>query len=173
MSKTSKSSSRGLIILAFDLILFFLLINWMPFSPQENRSLALLIFVGILWLTEAFNITITSLMVPIFAILLNVLSTKAAFAPFSESIIFMFFGGFVIAAVLNLNKIDLWSANHVIRLAKGNLKRTVLYLFIACIIILGCLSYFFWTTWWYNSIWSIKRQAVRFLPLFANYSHKI
>lgn len=129
MSKTTKNPLRGMIILAFDLVLFFTLLHTMPFTPQENRGLALLIFVGILWLTEAFNITVTSLMVPIFAIMLNVLSTKAAFAPFSEPIIFMFFGGFVIAAVLNLQKIDLWIANHVIRLAKGNLKLTIIYLF--------------------------------------------
>lgn len=130
MSSTTKNPIRGLAILAADLILFFLLLNWLPFSPQENRGLALLVFVGILWLTEAFNITVTALMVPIFAIALNVLSTKAAFAPFSEPIIFMFFGGFVIAAVLNIQKIDLWIANRIIALAKGSLKRTVIYLFL-------------------------------------------
>jgi transporter, DASS family len=98
---------------------------------MENRGLALLVFIGILWLTEAFNITVTSLMVPILAIGLNVLPTKAAFAPFSEPIIFMFFGGFVLAAVMNIQKLDLWIANHIIRLASGNLKLTVLYLFAA------------------------------------------
>ena len=70
-------------------------------------------------------------MVPILAIGLNVLPTKAAFAPFSEPIIFMFFGGFVLAAVMNIQKLDLWIANHIIRLASGNLKLTVLYLFAA------------------------------------------
>ncbi|WP_047976844.1 SLC13 family permease [Muribacter muris] len=129
MSSTTKNPLRGGIILALDLILFFCLLNWLPFSEQENRGLALLIFVGVLWLTEAFNITVTSLMIPVFAIALNVLPTKAAFAPFSEPIIFMFFGGFVIAAVLNIQKIDLWIASHIIRLAKGNLKLTVIYLF--------------------------------------------
>ena len=129
MSSTTKSPLRGVMILALDLALFFFMLNILPFSPQENRGLALLLFVGILWLTEAFNITVTSLMVPLFAIGLNILSTKAAFAPFSEPIIFMFFGGFVIAAVLNIQKIDLWIASHIIRIAKGNLKLTVIYLF--------------------------------------------
>ncbi|MDU8924348.1 DASS family sodium-coupled anion symporter [Pasteurellaceae bacterium LIM206] len=128
MSSTTKNPIRGGIILAVDIVLFFLLINRLPFNPMENKGLALLVFVGVLWLTEAFNITVTSLMVPLFAIGLNVLSTKEAFAPFSEPIIFMFFGGFVIAAVLNIQKIDLWIASYVIRLAKGNLKLTVLYL---------------------------------------------
>lgn len=131
MSNTTKNPTRGYMILALDFLLFLALINLLPFTPMENRGLALLIFIGILWLTEAFNITVTSLMVPILAIGLNVLPTKAAFAPFSEPIIFMFFGGFVLAAVMNIQKLDLWIANHIIRLARGNLKLTVLYLFAA------------------------------------------
>jgi transporter, DASS family len=131
MSSTTKKSTRGYIILALNFLLFLTLIKTLPFTPMENRGLALLVFIGILWLTEAFNITVTSLMVPILAIGLNVLPTKAAFAPFSEPIIFMFFGGFVLAAVMNIQKLDLWIANHIIRLASGNLKLTVLYLFAA------------------------------------------
>ena len=91
MSSTTKNPTRGYMILALDFLLFLALIKMLPFTPMENRGLALLIFIGILWLTEAFNITVTSLMVPILAIGLNVLPTKAAFAPFSEPIIFMFF----------------------------------------------------------------------------------
>lgn len=131
MSSTTKNPTRGYMILALDFLLFLALIKILPFTPMENRGLALLVFIGILWLTEAFNITVTSLMVPILAIGLNVLPTKAAFAPFSEPIIFMFFGGFVLAAVMNIQKLDLWIANHIIRLARGNLKLTVLYLFVA------------------------------------------
>ena len=131
MSSTTKNPTRDYMILALDFLLFLALIKMLPFTPMENRGLALLIFIGILWLTEAFNITVTSLMVPILAIGLNVLPTKAAFAPFSEPIIFMFFGGFVLAAVMNIQKLDLWIANHIIRLARGNLKLTVLYLFAA------------------------------------------
>lgn len=131
MSSTTKNPTRGYMILALDFLLFLTLIKTLPFTPMGNRGLALLIFIGILWLTEAFNITVTSLMVPILAIGLNVLPTKAAFAPFSEPIIFMFFGGFVLAAVMNIQKLDLWIANHIIRLARGNLKLTVLYLFAA------------------------------------------
>lgn len=120
---------RGILILALDFVVFLLLLKFLPFSASENRGLALLVFVGILWLTEAFNITITALMVPIFAVLLGVSNTQQAFAPFSNPIIFMFLGGFVIAAVLTIQKIDLWIAQHIIRLAKGRLKTTIIYLF--------------------------------------------
>lgn len=159
MSSTSKNPIRGLSILIIDLILFFTLLNILPFNPQENKGLALLAFIGILWLTEAFHITITALLVPVFAIGLGVLNTKSAFAPFSEPIIFMFFGGFVIAAVLNIQKIDLWIANHVIRLARGSLKLTVFYLFA----VTNLLSFFINNT----------AVAALMLPLTLGILHKV
>ncbi|MDG2950630.1 SLC13 family permease [Exercitatus varius] len=159
MSSTSKNPVRGLIILVADLILFFTLLNILPFNSQENRGLTLLVFIGILWLTEAFHITITALLVPVFAIGLGVLNTKAAFAPFSEPIIFMFFGGFVIAAVLNIQKIDLWIANHVIRLARGNLRLTIFYLFA----VTNLLSFFINNT----------AVAALMLPLTLGILHKV
>lgn len=130
---------RGILILAVDFVIFLLLLKFLPFTPDENRGLALLVFVGVLWLIEAFNITITALMVPIFAVLLGVSTIQQAFAPFSNPIIFMFLGGFVIAAVLTIQKIDLWIAQHIIRLTKGRLKTTIIYLFGATAAFL-CLS---------------------------------
>ncbi|OOF54481.1 SLC13 family permease [Rodentibacter genomosp. 2] len=123
------SKYKSLIILVLDFMLMLVLIKILPFSPQENRGLALLVFVGILWLTEAFNITVTSLMVPIVAIGLGLINTQKALAPFSTPIIYMFFGGFVVAAVLQIQNLDKIIANYIIRLAKGNLKLSVAYLF--------------------------------------------
>lgn len=129
MSTILSKNKRGYIILIIDLILCWALLNYLPFSPSENKGLTLLVFVAVLWLTEAFNIIVTALMVPILSILMGILSTKEAFAPFSSPVIFMFLGGFVIAAVLSIQKIDLWIAGHIIRLAKGSLKLTIVYLF--------------------------------------------
>ncbi|MDO4637981.1 MAG: DASS family sodium-coupled anion symporter [Lautropia sp.] len=129
MSDAFKTDRRGWLILAADIVLFALLLRALPFSPEENRGLAMLVFVGILWLTEAFHITVTALMIPLMAIGLGILTTQEAFAPFAEPVIFMFFGGFAIAAVLHVQKLDLWIAAHVIRLAGGSLRLTVIYLF--------------------------------------------
>ena len=46
--------------------LFFILLNILPFGTGWRiKGLALLAFVAILWLTEAVNVTITALFVPI------------------------------------------------------------------------------------------------------------
>lgn len=122
---------KSLLILSLDFVFMLVLIKILPFSSQENRGLALLIFIGILWLTEAFNITVTSLMVPVVAIGLGLINTQKALAPFSTPIIYMFFGGFVVAAVLQIQNLDKIIANYIIRLAKGNLKLSITYLFTA------------------------------------------
>ena len=127
--QTLLSKYKSLIILALDFVFMLVLIKILPFSAQENRGLALLIFIGILWLTEAFNITVTSLMVPVVAIGLGLINTQKALAPFSTPIIYMFFGGFVVAAVLQIQNLDKIIANYIIRLAKGNLKLSITYLF--------------------------------------------
>ena len=129
--QTFLSKYKSLIILALDFVSMLVLIKILPFSAQENRGLALLIFIGILWLTEAFNITVTSLMVPVVAIGLGLINTQKALAPFSTPIIYMFFGGFVVAAVLQIQNLDKIIANYIIRLAKGNLKLSITYLFTA------------------------------------------
>lgn len=126
---TFLSKYKSLIILALDFIFMLVLIKVLPFSSAENRGLALLIFIGILWLTEAFNITVTSLMVPVVAIGLGLINTQKALAPFSTPIIYMFFGGFVVAAVLQIQNLDKIIANYIVRMARGNLKLSVAYLF--------------------------------------------
>ena len=68
-------------------------------------------------------------MVPILAIGLGLINTQKALAPFATPIIYMFFGGFVIAAVLQIQQLDKIIANYIVRLAKGNLKLSVAYLF--------------------------------------------
>ncbi|MDO4222404.1 MAG: SLC13 family permease [Acinetobacter sp.] len=129
LTRFNQSQYRGLVILVLDLLLFFALIHYLPFSPKENKGLALLVFAGVLWLTEAFHITVTALMIPVLAIFMGLLNTKAAFATFSEPIIFMFFGGFVLAAVLQIQNLDKVLASYIIRAAGGKLKHTIFYLF--------------------------------------------
>ncbi|MBF0826341.1 DASS family sodium-coupled anion symporter [Muribacter muris] len=123
-NQTLKSS----LILLFDVVLFFVLLNTLPFEPLANKGLALLAFVAVLWLTEAIHVTITALLVPILAVGLGLIESKQALATFSDPIIFLFFGGFALATALHIQKLDKMIANTILRMAGGRLSLAGVYL---------------------------------------------
>lgn len=124
-------SIRNYIIIALNIITLFCLINFLPYEPSVNKGLALLVFVAVLWLTEAINVTTTAVFVPVLAIALGLSDIQPALASFADPIIFLFLGGFVLAGALHAQKIDILIANKIMYLAKGRLIFAVLYLFIA------------------------------------------
>lgn len=127
----SSKNRRNMIILIADITLFFILLNVLPFDEAPRKGLSLLAFVAVLWLTEALHVTITALFVPILAIGLGLFSTKEALVAFADPTIFLFFGGFALAAALHIQKIDRLIANKIMTMAKGNLCVAVLFLFFA------------------------------------------
>lgn len=122
-------SYKGIIFLV-DVILFFALLRFLPFESEPTKGLALLAFVAVLWLTETLHVTITALLIPILAILLDLMPTGKAFSAFADPTIFLFFGGFALAAALHIQQLDKLIANKIMALAKGKLFTAVLYLFV-------------------------------------------
>ncbi|MDN2668551.1 DASS family sodium-coupled anion symporter [Vibrio sp. 14N.309.X.WAT.E.F5] len=121
--------TRNSMILIGNFALFALLINTLPFETQVNTGLSILVFVAILWLTEAIHVSITALLVPLLAVLFGVFNTPAALANFSNPIIFLFMGGFALAAALNKQELDKAIADKVLILAKGKMSVAVFMLF--------------------------------------------
>jgi sodium-dependent dicarboxylate transporter 2/3/5 len=105
----------------------------LPFEPPVNKALALLCFIGALWLTEALHLAVTALIVPVAALALGFpkLTTTQAFAPFADPIIFLFFGGFALATALRVQRLDRKMAVALLALSRGHLGATVLLLFAA------------------------------------------
>lgn len=128
---TSAEIRRGLIIGAVALLLSALLYGWMPFEPAAKKGLVLLLFIGIMWLTEAVHITITALMVPIGALILGLpeVTTASAFQPFANPIIFLFFGGFALATALHVQRLDRKIAFWLMSLAGSHLGLAAVFLF--------------------------------------------
>ncbi|PSJ47751.1 Anion transporter [Zobellella endophytica] len=116
-------------ILLADVVLLLVLLTTLPFEPDVNKGLSLLTFIAVLWLTEAVHITITALLVPLLATLLGILDTGAALSNFSNSIIFLFLGGFALAAALHSQGLDRLIASRILRLARGRLGAAVYLLF--------------------------------------------
>lgn len=108
---------------------FFILLNTLPFVPEANKGLALLVFVAVLWLTEALHVTVTALLVPILSIALGLVKSKDALVAFADPTIFLFFGGFALATALHIQQLDRLIANKIMAMAKGKLSVAVIYLF--------------------------------------------
>lgn len=129
LSSIKKVNTRNNLIFIADVVLFFILLNTLPFTPEANKSLALLVFIAILWLTEALNVTVTALLVPILGILLGLVKSKEALAAFADPTIFLFFGGFALATALHIQNLDRLIANKIMAMSHGKLSVAAIYLF--------------------------------------------
>ncbi|QLB12342.1 sodium-dependent dicarboxylate transporter 2/3/5 [Bisgaardia hudsonensis] len=126
---TNTGINKNSIIFIADIILFFVLLNVLPFDPQANKGLALLFFIAVLWLTETLHVTVTALLVPLLAIALGLVTTKSALVAFASPTIFLFFGGFALATALHMQNLDRMIANKIMALAGGKLFIAAIYLF--------------------------------------------
>jgi solute carrier family 13 (sodium-dependent dicarboxylate transporter), member 2/3/5 len=89
-------------------------------APEAQAgALALFTLVGGLWLTQALPLAVTALLVPVGAVLLGLAAPTAALAPFAHPVIFLFLGGFALAAALQRQGLDFALAGAVLRLAGG------------------------------------------------------
>lgn len=116
-------TGKGLGIVVIAMAAAFLLYVSLPFDAMANKGLALLLFIGVLWLTEAIHITATAILVPILAVLIGIegFDTKTALANFADPIIYVFFGGFALAATLHVQQLDKKIAYGIVGLAGGRL----------------------------------------------------
>lgn len=122
---------RNYIIIACDVLLFLAMLKWLPVEPDVARGLAVLTFIGILWLTEALHVTVTALLVPVLAMFMGILPGAKALAGFADPTIFLFFGGFALAGALHEQKIDTWLAGKILRMARGSLGMALILIFLA------------------------------------------
>ncbi|WP_418001164.1 SLC13 family permease [Moraxella oculi] len=123
---------KGIVITMITAIMsYFMATSLLPFDPLVNKGLSLATFIGILWLTEAIHITATAILVPILAVFIGIpdFDTKKALTSFANPIIFIFFGGFVLAAALHIQKLDRKIAFGIISMAGGHLGRAVVLIF--------------------------------------------
>ena len=116
-----------LLALVFSLALYWGLDLALPL----RTGLSILTFIALLWLTETFHITITALLVPVLAVLGGIFSVAEALLNFANPIIFLFLGGFALAAALHEQGLDQRIAAMVLRLAKGRMTIAALLIFAA------------------------------------------
>ncbi|WP_020408535.1 SLC13 family permease [Hahella ganghwensis] len=107
----------------------FLVYGIIDADANVSKGLGILTFVAVLWLTEAIHISATALLVPLLAVAAGILSVKEALSNFANPIIYLFMGGFALAAALKAHHLDQWLARRVVGFARGQLKLAIFYLF--------------------------------------------
>lgn len=96
---------------------------------RAGAGLALMITIAWLWVTEALHVSVTALLVPLLAALSGVLAFDEALLQFADPVIFLFLGGFALAAGLQRQGLDRWMAGLVMRRAGAHFGRAVRWLF--------------------------------------------
>ncbi len=100
-----------------------------PETGQLRAGLGLFALIGSLWMTQALHLSFTALLVPLLAVLAGVLTVREALAAFAQPVIFLFLGGFALAAALARHGLDQALALAMLRLAQGRAVLAVLMLF--------------------------------------------
>lgn len=110
-------------------VAFFVIHFWLPLETDIASGLALLVVIAWLWLSEALHVSVTALLVPFLASVTGIFTLPKALEHFSDPIIFLFLGGFALAAGLRQQKLDRWMATWVMQRAGGELGRAARWLF--------------------------------------------
>jgi len=100
-----------------------------PVDQEIAAGLAILVAIAWLWLTEALHVSVTALLVPLLATVTGIFTLPKAVSHFADPIIFLFLGGFALAAGLRQQGLDRWMAAWVMKKAGGQLGRAARWLF--------------------------------------------
>src|SRR3990167_3434450 len=103
----------------------------LPVTAPVRAGLTITVLIGVLWLMEAIDITFSALLIPVLAIAFQVLPAKQAFADFANPVIFLFMGGFALAAALARHGIDRAIGQGVLKIAGTHPVRAAYLLFAA------------------------------------------
>ena len=126
------------LVIIFAIFMVLLLVPIME-DPAQQNCLAMLVFVSLLWATEAIPLFVTSLLIPFLVVVLRIErsedrphrrlyskeATKVVFASMWTPVIMLLLGGFTIAAALSKYHIAKMMATFVLSKA-GTKARTVL-----------------------------------------------
>lgn len=111
-------------------------------SVEAHHLLAIMTLVCLWWITEPIPIPVTSLVGPTLCVILGVVKMKEAFAAFSNPMIFLFMGGFIIAKAMTVNGLDKRIAYGIMsmRWVGDSPRKIFLAIGLACMLCSGWIS---------------------------------
>lgn len=126
-----KGTVKGLVLTAIFAIISLVIYNTLPFDDNANKGLAMLVFIGSLWLTEALHVTITALLVVVLSAFIGIpdIDGPTSLKNFANPLIYLFLGGFALAAAMHVQKLDKKIALKIINMSGGKLGTAVFLVF--------------------------------------------
>jgi sodium-dependent dicarboxylate transporter 2/3/5 len=78
----------------------------MPLTPEAQSLAVILLGVVVLWVTEALPLPVTALAGVVACVVAGVAPAKEVFRPFSEPLVFLFIGSFMLAEAIRVHGLD-------------------------------------------------------------------
>jgi sodium-dependent dicarboxylate transporter 2/3/5 len=123
LTKFLYSKINLVFVLIIAAIVYFLTFN----QPEPVRkTLTTFVFAAGCWMLEVFPLSITGLTIPVILTLLGVFNPSEAFAPFSNSIIFLMIGGLVLGQSIKKHGLDKWIGYNLLLYSKGKIDRLIM-----------------------------------------------
>jgi sodium-dependent dicarboxylate transporter 2/3/5 len=88
------------LVLAVVVFIFLILFPLIPTNPKISNMIAIIIFMGILWLTEAIPIGITAMLPLLLYPILHIANSNETAVNYFNSTIFLFLGGFIVSIAI-------------------------------------------------------------------------
>ncbi len=123
------------LIILISGIVSIAIFKFLPVDKNVLKGLSITVFIAALWFTEALPITVTALLVPILAVLTGIFDVKEALSHFANPVIFLFLGGFALAAALHKHSLDRLMAGYIMKAAGTKSFYSILGLFISTAVI--------------------------------------
>ncbi|GBE30036.1 MAG TPA: SLC13/DASS family transporter [Bacteroidetes bacterium] len=100
-------------------------------SPLPGRTAAVAVWMAVWWLTEVIPLAITSLLPLVLLPALGVMSSKAVAGSYTNDVIFLFIGGFIVALAMERWQLHKRVALVILRTIGGGPSRTLLGFMVA------------------------------------------
>ncbi len=113
------SLTKGRVVSLFAAPLLAALVYWLTLPQGElvAGALAITVFTAVLWITEAFPLPVTALLIPVGMATVGVFEVKDAYDSFGSSVLFLVLGGYALAVAVEANGVDRWLARHILGFA--------------------------------------------------------
>jgi len=114
-------------------ILFLIMYN-LPFeivNPEADKVISVALWMVVWWITETISISVTALIPLVIFPLLGIMDMKMVSANYGSPIVFLFFGGFVMALALEKVNLHKRIALNIIRITGASPNRVILGFMVA------------------------------------------